>query len=269
MLTTHPKVPLPPIPLPRIRGWPLLLFGLLLAIGVSVPVASPAAVSERSVPPPPTAPDPPPVPPLWMPVAGAVVRGFDARAGPYGPGHRGIDIAAPVGESVRAPASGRVVFAGPVAGTTWVSLLVAPGVVVTLGPLLDPPVTAERVGLRDPVGRVGPGHPLPPVDPRSVGASPIDRGGPGGAGPPTGPAGPGGAGPPVGGGGPGGAGPPVDRGGPGGAGPPAGRVGSGGGATLHLSVRVNGVYADPLAYLVDRPRPRLAPLRTPGGLPGG
>ena len=78
--------------------------------------------------------------------------------------------------------------------------MVAPGVRVTLGPLLDP-TAAKRVRLRDPLGRVGPGH----------------------------------------------------------------RVGA---VTLHLSVRVDGVYVDPLAYLVDRPRPRLAPLSSPGGLPG-
>jgi hypothetical protein len=84
MLAAHPK-----FTVQHIRGWPLFLLGALLAIGVSVPAASPAAVAERSVSPPPTAPDPPPVPALWMPVAGAVVRGFDARAGPYGPGHRG------------------------------------------------------------------------------------------------------------------------------------------------------------------------------------
>jgi hypothetical protein len=221
----------PQFPLRRVRGWPLYLFGLLLAIGVSVPVASPAAVAQRSVPPSPTAPDPPPVPPLWMPVAGAVERGFDARSGPYGPGHRGIDIAASVGNLVWAPATGRVVFAGPVAGTNWVSLLVAPGVLVTLGPPLDPPVTAERVRRRAPVGRVGPGHPFP-VNPASAGAPPMGRVGPGGSGPPT------------------------------------GRGGLGGRATLHLSVRVNGVYVDPLAYLVDRPRPRLAPLLAPAGLPG-
>jgi Peptidase family M23 len=235
MLAAHPK-----FTVQHVRGWPLFLLGMLLAIWTLVPVASPAAVAERSVPPPPTAPDPPPVPALWMPVAGAVVRGFDARAGPYGPGHRGIDIAASVGELVRAPTTGRVVFAGPVAGTNWVSLLVAPEVVVTLGPLLDRPIAAEgeQVRRRAPVGRVAPGHPPPPVGPPPV--SP----------PPVGP-------------------PPVGQGGPGRAGPSAGRIGSGGGATLHLSVRVNGVYVDPLAYLVDRPRPRLAPLLAPGGLPGG
>jgi hypothetical protein len=191
-------------------GWRLLALALLLTVGALLPVAAPAAPATRSVPPA-TGPDPPRVPALWMPAHGAVVRGFDVRAGPYGPGHRGIDIAAPEGTIARAPAGGTVVFAGPIAGTTWISLLVAPGVRVTLGPLLDP-TTAKRVRLGEPLGRVGPGH-------RAGGAGPAD-----------------------------------------------GRVGA---ATLHLSTRVDGVYVDPLAYLVDRPRPRLAPLPAPGGLPGG
>jgi hypothetical protein len=62
-------------------------------------------------------------------------------------------------------------------------------------------------------------------------------------------------------------GPDPPRVGPGHRAGPVGGAGSGLGATLHLSVRVDGVYVDPLAYLIDRPRPRLAPLPTPGGLP--
>jgi murein DD-endopeptidase MepM/ murein hydrolase activator NlpD len=179
------------------RGWGWLVLALLLTVGALVPAAAPAAVVERPVPTPTTGADPPRVPGLWMPVAGAVVRGFDARAGPYGPGHRGIDIAAPKGEPVRTPAAGRVLFAGPVAGTIWVSLRIAPGVLVTLGPVLDPAVTAGQVRSRSPIGRVAPGH----------------------------------------------------------------------GATLHLGVRVDGVYVDPRPYLRDRPRARLAPMLAPGGLP--
>jgi murein DD-endopeptidase MepM/ murein hydrolase activator NlpD len=191
------------------RGWRPFLLAAFLAAGVVAPAAAPAAapvaVAEHPSSWAPVEPRSSRVPPLWMPVTGPLVRGFDARAGPYGPGHRGIDIAAPVGELVGAPAAGRVVFAGPVAGVTWVTLEVAPGVLVTLGPLLDPVATATRVRSRAPVGRIGPGHAATPAAP----------------------------------------------------------------AALHLSVRVDGVYVDPLVYLVDRPRPRLVPLPAPGGLPGG
>jgi murein DD-endopeptidase MepM/ murein hydrolase activator NlpD len=137
------------------------------------------------------------VPPLRMPLAGPIVRGFEAIAGTYGPGHRGVDVGGPVEQEVRAPARGRVEFAGPVAGVTWVSLLVAPGVTVTVGPLLTAEVTkGQRVRVLAPVGTLGPGHRM----------------------------------------------------------------------TLHLSLRVDGVYVDPLPHLIDRPRPRLAPLLRPGGL---
>ena len=190
------------------RGWRPFLLAALFVAGVvapaTAPVAAPGAVAGRHSSWAPVEPRSPRVPALWMPVTGPLVRGFDARAGSFGPGHRGIDIAAPVGELVRAPAAGRVVFAGPVAGVNWVTLVVAPGVLVTLGPVLDPVVTATRVRSKAPVGRVGPGH-------AATSAAP---------------------------------------------------------AALHLSVRVDGVYVDPLVYLVDRPRPRLVPLPAPGGLAG-
>lgn len=45
-----------------------------------------------------------------------VVRGFEPPSSPYGPGHRGVDLAGSVGQQVLAVRSGTVDFAGSVAG---------------------------------------------------------------------------------------------------------------------------------------------------------
>ncbi|MBC7292010.1 MAG: peptidoglycan DD-metalloendopeptidase family protein [Actinotalea sp.] len=46
--------------------------------------------------------------------AAVVVRGFEEPTVRWGPGHRGVDLAAPVGATVLSPAAGVVVFAGRV-----------------------------------------------------------------------------------------------------------------------------------------------------------
>jgi len=56
------------------------------------------------------------------PVVGPVIRGFDPPTTPFGAGHRGIDIAAPIGTPVLAPAPGVVAFAGAVAGHLFVTV---------------------------------------------------------------------------------------------------------------------------------------------------
>ncbi len=56
------------------------------------------------------------------PVRGPVLRAFDPPGSPYGSGHRGIDIAAPAGSVVRAPAAGVVTFAGSVGGRLFVTI---------------------------------------------------------------------------------------------------------------------------------------------------
>jgi len=56
------------------------------------------------------------------PVGGPVIRAFDPPETPFGSGHRGIDIAVPVGTVVVAPDAGVVTFAGPVGGELFVTL---------------------------------------------------------------------------------------------------------------------------------------------------
>ena len=55
-------------------------------------------------------------------MTGPVIRAFDPPDSPYGSGHRGIDIAAPAGSVVLAPADGRVAFAGPVGGRLFLTI---------------------------------------------------------------------------------------------------------------------------------------------------
>jgi murein DD-endopeptidase MepM/ murein hydrolase activator NlpD len=101
---------------------------------------------------------------VW-PVRGPVIYPFEAPDSPYGAGHRGIDIAAPVATPVLASGPGRVAFAGPVAGGLFVSVDHPDGVRTTYSWLRAVSVRrGDAVRAGQPIGATGPGHPgrLPP-----------------------------------------------------------------------------------------------------------
>ena len=93
------------------------------------------------------------------PVDGPVLKEFSLGDDPYAAGHhRGIDIAAPAGAPVRAPAAGTVSFAGTVpGGGRAVTIRTADGYAVTLLHLGALGVgRSTTVGEGDAVGLVGP-----------------------------------------------------------------------------------------------------------------
>ncbi|MEU9102526.1 M23 family metallopeptidase [Streptomyces sp. NPDC048361] len=61
----------------------------------------------------------------WPVTPPAVVHPWSPPATPYGPGHRGIDLAAPPDTPVRAAAAGHVTFAGQVAGQGVLTITLA------------------------------------------------------------------------------------------------------------------------------------------------
>jgi murein DD-endopeptidase MepM/ murein hydrolase activator NlpD len=109
------------------------------------------------------APASPPVPATgtyaW-PVDGPVIRGFDPPQGPYGTGHRGIDIGVEPGTPVRAAEDGVVAFAGPIGGSLFVSVDHADGVRTTYSWLSSVGVhRGGHVARGAILGSTGLGHP--------------------------------------------------------------------------------------------------------------
>lgn len=63
-----------------------------------------------------------------VPAPVRVLRGFDPPTDPFGPGHRGVDLAAGRRAAIRAAGDGVVTFAGPVAGRGIVVIQHADGI---------------------------------------------------------------------------------------------------------------------------------------------
>lgn len=87
---------------------------LLLAALLSTAPSSAGDVSGRAVPE--TEGE------VLLPVAGPLLRPFEPPATPYGPGHRGVDLAAEPGTPVLAALGGVVTFSGQVARRGWVTV---------------------------------------------------------------------------------------------------------------------------------------------------
>jgi murein DD-endopeptidase MepM/ murein hydrolase activator NlpD len=123
-------------------------------------VAVVATALAAAVPSPPPAPrEPEPGTYAW-PVLGPVVREFEEPSGPYGPGHRGIDIAASFGTEIVAAQDGIVAFAGWVAGSLFISVDHPDGVRTTYSWLSEVDVErGQTVQRGQPIGLTGHGHP--------------------------------------------------------------------------------------------------------------
>jgi murein DD-endopeptidase MepM/ murein hydrolase activator NlpD len=148
---------------PHVR---LLALGLLAASTLAASPLTPTVVADPYVPG--WAPDLGLAVGYQLPVEGRVLRGFAPPRTAFGPGHRGVDLELAVGELVRSAAAGRVAFAGPVAGTRWVSIAHPDGHLTSYGPL---------AGLRVSVGQqVARGQVLAVLAAGGHGAAGRDRG---------------------------------------------------------------------------------------------
>ena len=96
---------------------------------------------------------------LW-PVSGPVLEAFDPPATPFGSGHRGIDIAVPIGTPIHAPAPGTVTFAGKVGGHVFLTIDHGGGLESTYSWLSALSVRkGDQVTAGALVAWSGPGHP--------------------------------------------------------------------------------------------------------------
>jgi murein DD-endopeptidase MepM/ murein hydrolase activator NlpD len=92
---------------------------------------------------------------VW-PLAGppVVIGKFDPPAERWLPGHRGVDLAAALEESVYAAGAGTVSFAGRVGGIGVVSITHADGLRTTYEPVTATVHAGDRVAIGTPIGRI-------------------------------------------------------------------------------------------------------------------
>ncbi|HEX7301418.1 peptidoglycan DD-metalloendopeptidase family protein [Lentzea sp.] len=93
-----------------------------------------------------------------LPPPHPVVRAFEAPATPFGPGHRGVDLAAAAGTAVLAANDGSVVYAGAVAARTLVSLEHRGGLRTTYEPVTPAVEAGRQVRRGEVIGHLQAGH---------------------------------------------------------------------------------------------------------------
>jgi murein DD-endopeptidase MepM/ murein hydrolase activator NlpD len=139
-----------------------LAAALLLAAGFLTPIGphlSPAASIPNAAPEPAATDPASPLFRLPLPPPAVVLTGFDPPATRYGRGHRGVDLAAPVGAVVTSAGAGTVVFAGGLAGRGVVSIQHPSGLRTTYEPVAATVTAGTVVAAGDPIGALTAGHP--------------------------------------------------------------------------------------------------------------
>jgi murein DD-endopeptidase MepM/ murein hydrolase activator NlpD len=95
----------------------------------------------------------------WPLTPPSVVRRFDPPPQPWLAGHRGVDLAATPGVTVRAAGTGTVTFAGRIAGRGVVSVAHAGGLRTTYQPVTVSVAVGDVVTTGTPLGTLDAGHP--------------------------------------------------------------------------------------------------------------
>jgi murein DD-endopeptidase MepM/ murein hydrolase activator NlpD len=103
---------------------------------------------------------PPPPEATWVwPTEGnkEVLRDFQAPLTPWGPGHRGLDLAA-TGDVLLAPVSGRISFSGTVVDRGVVTIATDNGFLVSMEPVTTELSAGTWVNKGDQIGTLDEGH---------------------------------------------------------------------------------------------------------------
>lgn len=157
MTTTHPAPPRTPL-IALVLAVSLTLAALL---GLNQSTASGATLAAGTTLTGPAPPTPVPVDRFTWPLAPPhpVLRPFQPPTTPYGPGHRGVDLGGYLNEPVLAAGDGLVLYAGPLADRSLVSIEHRGGLRTTYEPVQPSVQVGQYVGRGQVIGMLLAGHP--------------------------------------------------------------------------------------------------------------